>query len=922
MAAGYNERSWAIDLIGHLQGIAHSQHQAVRRASGEQSVAVDGGVMFPDVLLFGDLDEARILQGWELKFPDTPIDDAEFFENAEEKARSLGLDSFVLWNVTYARLYVLDGDEFVLRTEWDDLHDVTTRADVRRNRTRWEALGATILGEVNALFASGDLEGRQFIDAYRSGGLIELVLQNTQLVADAIRKAENRSRKLRSAITLWWDRNRADYDGNDRYVVLARANLINWMGKFLFAHVLRERDNRAASVTAIDEAMGPVGALTTFDQITRDCNFWTVFTDTLALRVVPDEAWRQLCEFNRLLGDLRLGAVDQTQLSTVLERSAAVSDRKFRGQYTTPAPLAKLLVKLCVDDLNDRVLDPCCGSGTIVRAALDAKLAAGIQPADAAAQVCGNDLDKPAIQLATFSLTSPLLMRQPLRLFDRDAFTLEPDLRVTYRDPSDGTEHAEELGTFQAITSNLPFVAQAGRATYGNAIRAVNEWLESEESRRLPGKSDVAAYLPFALYDLLEPGGRMGIIITNAWLGTAWGEAFYERLADFFELRTVVTSGVGRWFSNSEVVTNILVLQKPAEGVEPDHGTDFVVLKQPIDVLEDDAHAANVAALIDQGTPQENVLTVHRTDRETIDRLRPMGLAGSAQFVGVNWVLDLPLVPARDLLDIRRGERRGWNKMFYPTRGHGIESDFIQPVVRSPNEISGLVTSAASEAFSYSLSMDKVPDNERVDDDGNPVIRNAGALAWIRRFQNARNNKNEPLPDVLKKTAPKGGYWYEMRADRMTELVLPIAPNARIYVSRLNPPAFVDQRFVALDAKDGTDVDLVHALLNCTLSLLMIEAIGFGRGLGVLDLNKDRIEAALHVLDPSAIDADARTMIMTAFQPLTERDILEVVDELEQDDRIAFDDVILRTFGINVERETVYDALLALTEIRNSVGAH
>ena len=360
MRANYNERSWAIDLIGHLQSIAHTGHQTVRHVSGEQTIAVEGGSMFPDVLLFGDRDAARILQGWELKLPDTSIDDAEFFDNAEEKARSLGLDSFVLWNVRYARLYVLDSDNrFVLHTEWDDLNDVRTRADVQRQRTRWQALGADILQTVNALLASGDLEGRQFIEAYRSGGLTTLVLQNTQLVADAIKAESQKSRDLRSQIALWWSRNQQDYDGDDPHLALARANLINWMGKFLFAHVLRERDDRAGIVTGINEGTGPVNALATFERITQECNFWTVFCDAMALRVVPPEAWRQLCEFNRLLGDLRLGAVDQAQLSTVLETSAAVSDRKARGQYTTPTPLAKLLVKLCLDDLNDRILDPC-----------------------------------------------------------------------------------------------------------------------------------------------------------------------------------------------------------------------------------------------------------------------------------------------------------------------------------------------------------------------------------------------------------------------------------------------------------------------------------------------------------------------------------------------------------------------------------
>ena len=136
--AGYNERSWAIDLIGHLKQIAHNENRAVRDVSGEQTITDLGGSLFPDVLLFGDRDTARILQGWELKLPDTDIADQEFFDNAELKARMLGLDSFVLWNVRYARLFALDPDEdeYVLHTEWTDLGDITTRAAVRPARAR------------------------------------------------------------------------------------------------------------------------------------------------------------------------------------------------------------------------------------------------------------------------------------------------------------------------------------------------------------------------------------------------------------------------------------------------------------------------------------------------------------------------------------------------------------------------------------------------------------------------------------------------------------------------------------------------------------------------------------------------------------------------------------------------------------------
>src|SRR5271156_5201859 len=140
--ASYNERSWAIDLIGHIKSLATANNRSIKDAGGEQTVKVDGGSLFPDVLLFGDRETARILQGWELKMPDTSISDREFRENAEIKANALGLDSFLLWNVSQAHLYVRNRStgNFERQEVWNTLADITTRSVVLQNRTRWESV--------------------------------------------------------------------------------------------------------------------------------------------------------------------------------------------------------------------------------------------------------------------------------------------------------------------------------------------------------------------------------------------------------------------------------------------------------------------------------------------------------------------------------------------------------------------------------------------------------------------------------------------------------------------------------------------------------------------------------------------------------------------------------------------------------------
>ena len=62
--------------------------------------------MFPDVVLYGSNDQNIILQGWELKMPDVMIEDDALIKDAQRKAITLNLNSCLIWNFTYAVLYV------------------------------------------------------------------------------------------------------------------------------------------------------------------------------------------------------------------------------------------------------------------------------------------------------------------------------------------------------------------------------------------------------------------------------------------------------------------------------------------------------------------------------------------------------------------------------------------------------------------------------------------------------------------------------------------------------------------------------------------------------------------------------------------------------------------------------------------------
>ena len=81
-----NERSWAISMISDINIKLQSLNLRIIRAGGETTISTGHQSMFPDVLLYGDENQTQILQGWELKLPDTPITDTTFKKKAKRKA--------------------------------------------------------------------------------------------------------------------------------------------------------------------------------------------------------------------------------------------------------------------------------------------------------------------------------------------------------------------------------------------------------------------------------------------------------------------------------------------------------------------------------------------------------------------------------------------------------------------------------------------------------------------------------------------------------------------------------------------------------------------------------------------------------------------------------------------------------------------
>ena len=151
-----NERSWAISMISDINIKLQSLNLRIVRAGGETTISTGYQSMFPDVLLYGDENQTQILQGWELKLPDTPITDITFINDAQRKAVSLGLNSCFIWNFNAGVLYVRsENGEFEIVKQWNETSHIQTRDDVERYKNEWLPVIERILLEINEYLGQG-----------------------------------------------------------------------------------------------------------------------------------------------------------------------------------------------------------------------------------------------------------------------------------------------------------------------------------------------------------------------------------------------------------------------------------------------------------------------------------------------------------------------------------------------------------------------------------------------------------------------------------------------------------------------------------------------------------------------------------------------------------------------------------------------
>lgn len=246
--------------------------------------------------------------------------------------------------------------------------------------------------------------------------------------------------------------------------------------------------------------------------------------------------------------------------------------------------------------------------------------------------------------------------------------------------------------------------------------------------------------------------------------------------------------------------------------------------------------------------------------------------------------------------------------MIYFTRKRdmdGIEPDYICSVLKNPALLTSYDAVTDIKAFCCHKSKDDLK-----------ALGHTGALEWIEKFENIKNGSGKLLPVALKRSKY---YWYEMNDSAKADFVTALNPDRRLFVSKFETSTFVDQRFTRLLIKrDDISTDLIHALLNSIYGMFAIEAIGFGRGLGVLDASSTRLKN-MYMINPSAISEEDAITIVSLFEKMKNRNVMNTEDELQDRDRELFDRKVLQAIGHEDLYEAIRDSLLSMQHTRHTV---
>jgi type I restriction-modification system DNA methylase subunit len=341
---------------------------------------------------------------------------------------------------------------------------------------------------------------------------------------------------------------------------------------------------------------------------------WKAVFQTRVAPLLDSDSVTSLNRIVEAVTHLKFERIKYDVLGKIFHELIPFEIRKRIAAYYTSNSASEMLARLAIGDWRTTVLDPSCGSGTLLVGAYGRKreLAAGKGSPSAVHKkmledIYGVDITPFAAHLAVVHLSLQQLLAETddVKVTVSDAFALKPFGSVEFLGgnvlQTKMTADGVKPGTFKipqvdVVIQNPPF-------TRGERLEEnYKKYLERSMTHVAPkyiGKARVGLHCYFILHaaDFLKKGGVYAAVLPEAVFVADYAKGIRQFLLDNFKIKYFITSESKTTFSEGCDFKEVLfVAEKDKTTQQEDWTAKFVILKTDLSL----ANAAEIAAQMEQ----------------------------------------------------------------------------------------------------------------------------------------------------------------------------------------------------------------------------------------------------------------------------------------------------------------------------------
>jgi methylase of polypeptide subunit release factors len=579
--------SWINSFLGsHNLGFERAT-QEFRNADGRRS----------DIIVWSDHAARKAVVAAELKRPEIAL--STFERDAVRKAQKVGAPYVALWNMRRLDLHRtptaprkdLLPDDFI-----DTIDEIKTLATVDdwmkpAVRKQLEKLAQRFLLAVFDLTTQGVI-GTQILDpTVFVDALTERVRELRHLIHRDFITGLAASRPLRNELREWVRKQGLEAFLDDINEALAAQRSYRLAGQLLFYYALRRQETSLPELR-LDEAKPISSQLRAFWDAVRVFDYEALYEESPLERVPLSKGSEDAVR--KLVLDLShydWNAVSVEVLGSIFEHMIPPHERRILGQYYTPVSLVDLVLALTIDTASDVVLDPGVGTGTFLYRAYDRiRAMSHSEHAEVLDQLWGLDISAFPAELAVINLYRLDLASTsnfPL-IAVHDFFELAPGQSLEFppakRNPGSTAKLEISLPIADAFVGNPPYVRSQQLDDLSRSYKDRLNTMAMHAGVRRTAKFDAFAYWILHAREFVREGGRIGLVISGAWLNADYGAPLQKFLLDYFQPVVILMSEAEVYFPSQDVNAIVLILERltESERAAPRKPMRFITLTTPL----------------------------------------------------------------------------------------------------------------------------------------------------------------------------------------------------------------------------------------------------------------------------------------------------------------------------------------------------